>query len=151
MLVEANTNQNQKFWSRFFLRKREYKLYGGKLSDFAYLPSEKKFWSSSDPHNQIFTFQIWNFQNVWLKIKTELFFWRKIYKIWQFLTIQFVHTFTQKKNWDVFSSSDWCLLRPKMLTQPKFQNRPKSRFENDEIIEKNLPTSQKICFLLFSS
>ena len=44
------------------------------------------------------------------------FFWRRIYKIWQFLTIEFYLTFTEKKIRMKILHSAWCLLRPKSLT-----------------------------------
>ena len=44
------------------------------------------------------------------------FFWRKISKIWQFSTIEFYLTFTQKKIWDVSFCSDCWKLWPKTLT-----------------------------------
>ena len=44
------------------------------------------------------------------------FFWRKISNICQFLTIEFILTFTQKKIWNKIVGSDLCLLRPTSLT-----------------------------------
>ena len=76
------------------------------------------------------------------------FFWRRIYKIWQFLTIEFYLTFTEKKIRMKILHSAWCLLRPKSLTSPKFQNRPKSRFlKMMKMIEKMMKKTEKIFFI----
>ena len=78
------------------------------------------------------------------------FFWRRIYKIWQFLTIEFYLTFTEKKIRMKILHSAWCLLRPKSLTSPKFQNRPKSRFlKMMKMIEKMMKKTEKKYFSFF--